>query len=461
MKYCTNCQTERESRYERYGSGSDSQCWYCDRYTLAEAVYKPIVSNTISCGQRASTYSSGTNYCQYSGCFTQSNIINGYCSAHSSQRSSTGWGYSYSSSGSICQAEDCSRRTSLSSENYCQVCKPIQALNRQVESRTNISSPVKDTVEFATWWNNNLATVVNGNSSFTIYLLVYDGSSGIKPFQSSLNSYNLSNAKSQASTSRTNLNGNNPILYIHPKANSYGRFEDIVNHNSYNNAFVVKVDLWNAKPLDVIKVEKKDKAYGIPFYHVGVYLGNNQVCHVYDYAEEKWMEPRITGISTFLGDTSTTRTTGSPEVYHPVIPFKHYKKIAQQIDWAESSKFRRGNYDLFNRNCEHFANMCVYGIDYSEQIGKLEADGLSHFLAKYGKDKNMFVQIVLKPWWWKGIIDVIEAHKRTSNNGKGSTINLANEIVETNSRLGERNDYQAQQLERTYRDSVPAKVSWL
>ena len=89
MKYCTNCQTNRESRYERYGSGSDNQCWYCDSYTLEERTYLQIVNNTIACGSRHRTYSTEPRYCQYPGCFTRfsGDITDGYCSAHSQQRS--------------------------------------------------------------------------------------------------------------------------------------------------------------------------------------------------------------------------------------------------------------------------------------------------------------------------------------------------------------------------------------
>jgi hypothetical protein len=53
--------------------------------------------------------------------------------------------------------------------------------------------------------------------------------------------------------------------------------------------------------------------------------------------------------------------------YHPIIPFKHREEIAQQIAWAESNNFRRNQYSLFSRNCEHFANMIVYGVNQSEQ----------------------------------------------------------------------------------------------
>ena len=39
-----------------------------------------------------------------------------------------------------------------------------------------------------------------------------------------------------------------------------------------------------------------------------------------------------------------------------------------QIAWSKDANFRETNYNLANRNCEHFANMIVYGINYSDQI---------------------------------------------------------------------------------------------
>jgi len=97
-----------------------------------------------------------------------------------------------------------------------------------------------------------LATVINGDGSFTIWLLVYDDKeSKIRDFQTSSNHYGLSNAKSQAFTLRNNLNGDNPILYVHPKANTYANFREIINHYS-DNACVKKIYV----PYEVIEVEQ-------------------------------------------------------------------------------------------------------------------------------------------------------------------------------------------------------------
>jgi hypothetical protein len=77
-------------------------------------------------------------------------------------------------------------------------------------------------------------------------------------------------------------------------------------------------------------VEKKEKTFKIKFKHVGIYLGNNQVCHIYGYDEkESSMEATITHIDTFLGDTATTERCGEVETFQSIIPFG--KDIVQRI----------------------------------------------------------------------------------------------------------------------------------
>ena len=104
--------------------------------------------------------------------------------------------------------------------------------------------------------------------------------------------------------------------------------------------------------------------------------------------------------------------TGELIRYRPTVPFKHYDKIARQIAWAYSNKFREDDYDLCNRNCEHLANMLVYGINYSEQI----------------EDKKDIIRGVR--WNMPPHAALIPI-----NNDKGSTIKLVNEINETENKL--------------------------
>jgi len=71
-------------------------------------------------------------------------------------------------------------------------------------------------------------------------------------------------------------------------------------------------------------VEKREG--GVRYSHVCVYLGNNQVCQIAgDILNKKGA--RVESWSNFMDGAETTLLA-----YRLIIPFKHYKKIAKQID---------------------------------------------------------------------------------------------------------------------------------
>jgi hypothetical protein len=51
---------------------------------------------------------------------------------------------------------------------------------------------------------------------------------------------------------------------------------------------------------------------------------------------------------------------------------KSYKTITENIAWADFIDYRDKHsserYCLANRNCEHFANSIIYGINFSKQM---------------------------------------------------------------------------------------------
>jgi len=106
------------------------------------------------------------------------------------------------------------------------------------------------------------------------------------------------------------------------------------------------------------------------------------------------------------------------------MPFKSHSKIVRQIAWAEKEKFREGIYDLAHHNCEHFANMIVYGINYSEQIesNKAKLMGSANFIRGFLVAPTLGLNLIGEPY--------------TINNNKGSTIKLINEMRESNGKLG-------------------------
>ena len=86
-------------------------------------------------------------------------------------------------------------------------------------------------------------------------------------------------------------------MLIHPDCDLGGKyFHEIVTepyvvkkevgvpHNSLGSFRVGDVDSeGQIKPFDIIKVLRKDKTFDIvPYYHVGVYLGNREVFHYHD-----------------------------------------------------------------------------------------------------------------------------------------------------------------------------------
>ncbi len=53
------------------------------------------------------------------------------------------------------------------------------------------------------------------------------------------------------------------------------------------------------------------------------------------------------------------------EIIRPIVRFKSKEKIIKDVAKAIASGY--GKYDTNNNNCEHFANMIVLGIKYSDQ----------------------------------------------------------------------------------------------
>lgn len=163
------------------------------------------------------------------------------------------------------------------------------------------------------------------------------------------------------------MDGNNPILYIHPKANEYTSFGDLVTYSKYVEMVNVPCDTIKIvydeyiraalcmnsdgtvshrdivetrvfidvkgrdprryfKPLDILWTEKLKS--GIRYNHVGIYLGDGEVCQIIGSPFDK-KGVRITDWSGFIDEAENGLFA-----YRPIIPFKHFKTIASQIDWA-------------------------------------------------------------------------------------------------------------------------------
>ena len=464
--------------------GNDQNAWFSD-------ASKDLDLCSSACYNQ---YHSNYNYCRESSCLTKVYGGSQYCSSHSHY-------------GHYCLANSCYNKIP-SYQTYCSLHNENDELKSLVKNRTNISGNVEEVERFTTWWNNNLATVIAYyDGYYRAFLLVYvkeNDSVKVFPRDSSSNYWGehsrkqhnyLSDAKkSETSWLRNELSKgygkyhDHPILLIHPASDCSHSFDSFV-----CEPYVIKGQIGSStknidiplffvsysastpsdlnrcfKPLDIVWVKCVDDWIGKRFYHVGVYLGNDKICHF----SRKNNLIENTSWENFLSNTTRKIIR-----YHPIIPFEHYQAIIRRTVWAKDKEFRKGSYNLANRNCEHLANMLVYGVDFSQQVyerrGEMKTKaGLqtAGFLT-YGTTMAT-TSIALAPFTFGlslipgafataatvACIDDQERNHFTLNNNK-EEVHLENEIRNTNNRLGKKSDRETEKYENQYLIQVPPKDS--
>jgi len=380
-----------------------------------------------------------------------------------------------------------------------------EKLQLLVKQRTSLSNP-QEVVRFEPWWSNNCATVINGNNSYTLWLLVYEPAIKNRSeilqkleINQGYDRYNLESAKNKASSLRSELNGENPILAIHPSANSYVSFsslvtspyvrkEEIGKSFTFYIPFVITVGVSQIpsnldnyfRPLDIIRVKKVNSIVSKTYFHVGVYLGKNIICHICDpngLISEENLQVRITGWDAFLNGWLGTPIGGKAGELvrcRSVIPFKHYKKSIEQAVKAYWADYGSGKYDLYNDNCEHFANAIVYGVYYSEQAGDtnlFESSATKIWDEVWTKNFNFVCKIFQPNHWgtlWRDapILRSFNSKRYKVNNrlpGESENICLKNEINswDSNGRFGNLTSNELRdrrdEYERQYLMEIPAK----
>lgn len=332
--------------------------------------------------------------------------------------------------GTSCKVNSCPNcsnfRSSYSSESgHCSYHE--RCLNKLRGCRRIDIESVREIETFETWFNKNCGYAISCDYSspnpYYVWIIVYEPA--IRDMEENLSvieNYNwltLTVAREEAQKLKVKLQrdyfDDTPMLEVFKGSIGYSRFNSIITDPYVTkkplpcgservglfqiNSFAPRDASDYLKPLDIVWIKRREYNSWMGYYHVGVYIGkwNNEewMCHL--DGDGKGAE--IVTWEKFL-------TNGICEElirFHPTIPFKNHSKIARQIAWAtDGTPFRKGNYNLKDRNCEHFANMIVYGINYSEQI--------------YNKFSS-------------------------GNNGKGSTIILTDEMEETNNMLGYTNAY--------------------
>ena len=357
-----------------------------------------------------------------------------------------------------------------------------ETYKRLVKQRTSIPGTIEEVERFATWWNNNLATVVAYyDGYYRTFLLVYDPKYStyqprVFPTDKDCNYWgnktrgkhnSLNEASKEAWFIGDDLwySGNkyyhSPILLLHPYSDcsrSFDTFvtspyvlkEEIGSSFCFHIPLVITVGGYQAptglndyfRTGDIIRVKKVNSIVNKTYFHVGVYLGKNAICHISDptgLISEENLCVRITSWDTFLNGwlgTPINGRAGELQRYRPIVPFKHYKKSIEQAVKAWYKDFGSGKYDLYNDNCEHFANAIIFGVYYSQQIADSNTAG--NILGKvwdeiWTKNHNFFWK-VFQPWHWgtiwrdTPILRLFDSRKYKVNNNKSSSINLRDEI---------------------------------
>lgn len=377
---------------------------------------------------------------------------------------------------------NCSTRIAYN-KSRCASCQQQRTEQNQlkalVQQKTSLTNP-QEVIRFSAWWNNNLATVIN---DYWVFFLVYDKEDNkVRVFPANTTETkwgtadrsqhsSLSGAKEEAEWLREKLKyDSNPILVIRPSDN-YVSFREIV-----GEPYVIEKEIsleegtytyyttdtgdWfrdgyettgrkqmyptnpsvYLKPLDIVWIKRIHRSrVGITYYHVGIYLGywdnNYWMCHL--DGDNKGVE--IITWGNFVKEEKDQDCSRELIRFHPIIPFKDYREISEQINWAADKSWQNGNYCLMNRNCEHAANSLVLGINYSKQVyDKPFGSGFCF--------KHLFCR------------NEDGSSAKRGNNDKGSTICLSREIQNTNDKISKFHNQTSQNIKEQYEKQIVAPI---
>ncbi len=113
---------------------------------------------------------------------------------------------------------------------------------------------------------------------------------------------------------------------------------------------------------DVIKIYSIFSVIGYPIWHYGVVVGYDDVVHFNLSKEDVEIIIIRTSLKEFVGSGRSLQKCLMSELHAEYSP----NEISKRAISCVGSNF--GGYNLFSNNCEHFANWCVSGTCYSNQV---------------------------------------------------------------------------------------------
>lgn len=235
---------------------------------------------------------------------------------------------------------------------------------------------------FSTFWNENIATmIVNVDDKYLVFLGLIDNNNyyyyPVDPFSNywgkerkRIKNSSYQEAKEESSWLQDRLSKeDNPIFFIHPRCDLNSYFHCIV-CDPYVNIKILKesgttlpfsnYDLENiinqSKIGDIIFFRRKRLKFF--YYHSEIYIGKGKTIGMKNRGGIV--------ISSIEENMRSEFFTGKVVKFHPIIPFKKIDLLLKQAILHNISFWDK--YILEDRNCQHFANSCVFGINYSEEI---------------------------------------------------------------------------------------------
>lgn len=132
---------------------------------------------------------------------------------------------------------------------------------------------------------------------------------------------------------------------------------------------VFRIDVERYKPGQVIKVYSLlSHISPFPIWHYGVVVGHDDVVHFNLVAEDVEFRIIRTNLKKFVHGGSRLQVCQMSE-----LNTKYDKEIVVERALSQVG-LDFGGYNLVTNNCEHFANWCVSGDNYSNQVPWTEGD---------------------------------------------------------------------------------------
>ena len=260
-----------------------------------------------------------------------------------------------------------------------------EELWKLIEGKANLPGTWKYKWWFTTSFSDEYVFVVINESWwwYKVRIVLFDkpqgwGHGGLQIFE--VSEYpTLSRAESKAEEVKGELiridttSHNNfylPILGFLKSGEFYGDIGGFIEPATYSHHLTIRTDQADSylRTFDILQVAR----YKGIFFHVAVYLGKGYVCH---FSGEKMGSSGSEGMRVkkdTLRNFFDGKTESMVKVVRPIINFKKGARITRDIINAIASQYGRGSYDTNKNNCEHFANLMVLGIRYSEQGGGLQ-----------------------------------------------------------------------------------------